>query len=73
MELIKRIRTKVPHAIIRTTLIVGFPGETEEDILDLKEFIKEVRFDHLGCFTYSPEDGTPSSSYPNQIDEEVKQ
>ena len=73
LELIKRIRTKVPHAIIRTTLIVGFPGETEEDILDLKEFIKEVRFDHLGCFTYSPEDGTPSSSYPNQIDEEVKQ
>lgn len=73
LSLIKKIKTKVPNAILRTTLIVGFPGESEEDIEDLKSFIKEVKFDHLGCFTYSIEEGTLSSSYPDQIDEETKQ
>ena len=73
LSLIKKIRDKVPNAILRTTLIVGFPGETEEDIEDLKSFIQEVKFDHLGCFTYSLEEGTVSSTFENQIDEETKQ
>ena len=73
LSLIKKIRDKVPNAILRTTLIVGFPGETEEDIEDLKSFIQEVKFDHLGCFTYSLEEGTVSSTFEDQIDEETKQ
>ena len=73
LSLIKKIRDKVPNAILRTTLIVGFPGETEEDIEDLKSFIQEVKFDHLGCFTYSLEEGTVSATFDNQIDEETKQ
>ena len=73
LTLIKKIRDKVPNAILRTTLIVGFPGETEEDIEDLKSFIQEVKFDHLGCFTYSLEEGTVSATFENQIDEETKQ
>lgn len=73
LSLIKKIRTKVPNAILRTTLIVGFPGESEEDIEDLKSFIQEVKFDHLGCFTYSMEEGTVSATFENQIDEETKQ
>lgn len=73
LSLIKKIRDKVPNAILRTTLIVGFPGETEEDIEDLKSFIQEVKFDHLGCFTYSLEEGTLSATFENQIDEETKQ
>ena len=72
LSLIKKIRDKVPNAILRTTLIVGFPGETEEDIEDLKSFIQEVKFDHLGCFTYSLEEGTASATFENQIDEETK-
>ena len=52
--------------------MVGFPGETEEDVDNLIEFMKEVKFDHLGAFTYSQEEGTPAASFPNQIDEEVK-
>ena len=73
LSLVKKIRDKVPNAILRTTLIVGFPGETEEDIEDLKSFIQEVKFDHLGCFTYSLEEGTVSATFENQIDEETKQ
>ena len=73
LSLIKKIRDNVPNAILRTTLIVGFPGETEEDIEDLKSFIQEVKFDHLGCFTYSLEEGTVSATFENQIDEETKQ
>ena len=73
LSLIKKIRDKVPNAILRTTLIVGFPGETEEDIEDLKSFIQEVKFDHLGFFTYSLEEGTVSATFENQIDEETKQ
>lgn len=67
-----RVRRIVPNAILRTTLIVGFPGETEDDFNNLVDFVKEVKFDHLGCFTYSPEEGTPSCEYENQIDEMVK-
>ena len=70
--LFAKIRNKVPNAVLRTTVMVGFPGETEEDVDNLIEFMKEVKFDHLGAFTYSQEEGTPAASFPNQIDEEVK-
>ena len=72
-SLFKKIKDKVPNAILRTTLLVGFPGETEEDIDNLIEFIKEIKFDHIGTFTYSKEEGTASYNYKNQIDEETKQ
>ena len=52
--------------------MVGFPGETEEDFLDLKNFVEKVKFEHLGCFTYSREEGTVAGRMPNQIEEEVK-
>ena len=57
----------------RTTMIVGFPGETEEAFHELLQFVKEARFDRLGAFTYSPEEGTPGAEMPDQMDEEVKQ
>ena len=57
----------------RTTMIVGFPGETEEAFEELLQFVKETRFDRLGAFTYSPEEGTPGAEMPDQIPEEVKQ
>lgn len=72
-NLFSKIRSKVDNAIIRTTIMVGFPGETEEDIDNLIEFMKEVKFDHVGAFTYSREEDTPSYNYPLQIEEEVKQ
>ena len=71
--LFKKIRSKNPLAILRTTIMVGFPGETDEDFKNLKEFIKEIEFDHLGCFTYSKEEGTTSYNFENQIDEDIKQ
>lgn len=72
LALFKKIRERVPHSIIRSTIMVGFPGETDEDISNLLEFMKEVHFDHLGVFTYSREEDTPSYDYPHQIDEEIK-
>jgi len=71
--LFKKIKEKIPHAILRTTLIVGFPGETEEDFNELKEFIQEIKFDRLGVFKYSPEEDTLSATFENQIEEEVKE
>lgn len=73
IDIIDRVRSMVPGIVIRTSLISGFPGETEEDHKILKEFIREVRFDRLGVFTYSREEGTPAASFPDQIDEDVKQ
>lgn len=72
-ELFKKIRQKVPNAVLRTTLIVGFPGETEEDFKELCQFIKEVKFDHLGAFTYSREEDTLSYDYLEQVPESIKQ
>ena len=72
-SLFKKIREKVPNAILRTTVMVGFPGETEEDIENLIGFIKEVGFDHLGAFTYSKEENTKSFDFDHQIDEIIKQ
>lgn len=71
--LAEKIRERVPGVILRTTLIAGFPGETEEDFTELAEFVKEVRFDRLGCFTYSQEEGTPAADLPGQVDEEEKE
>ncbi len=72
LDLFKKIRAKVPNAILRTTLIVGFPGETNADFQELIEFIKEVKFDKLGVFKYSPEDGTISATYDDQVDDDIK-
>lgn len=71
--LFNKIKKEVPNAILRTTIMVGFPNESEEDFNNLCEFIKEIRFDHLGVFTYSREEDTLSYDMPNQIDEETKQ
>lgn len=71
-DLIKKFRDKVEDAVIRTTVMVGFPGETEEDFNELLESIKEIKFDHLGCFMYCPEEGTPGAKFKDQIPEEVK-
>ena len=71
-NLFRIIREKVPNAVLRTTVMVGFPGETEEDVDNLIEFMQEVEFDHLGSFTYSREEDTPAFNLPNQIDEDVK-
>ena len=70
--LMKKIREKVPGVVLRTTLITGFPGETEEDFTELAEFVKDVKFQRLGCFAYSQEEGTPAAELPGQLDEEVK-
>ena len=70
--LMKKIRERVPGVVLRTTLITGFPGETEEDFTELAEFVKDVKFERLGCFAYSQEEGTPAAELPGQLDEEVK-
>lgn len=72
INLINKIRNKFEKSIIRTTLIVGFPHETEEDFNELNEFIKENKFDHLGVFAYSQEEGTKGATMDNQIDEDIK-
>ena len=66
-NLITKIRKEIPEAILRTSLIVGFPGETNEDFQKLYNFVKETKFDKLGVFMYSKEDGTPAEKLPNQI------
>ena len=71
-KLLKDFRTKLPEMAIRTTLIVGYPGETEEDFNTLKEFVKEMRFDRLGCFTYSHEENTHAYALADDVPEEVK-
>ena len=71
-RLIKKIRKEIPDVILRTTLIVGFPGETEEDFNELYDFVKEVRFDRLGAFKYSKEEGTAASLMEDQIDYKIK-
>ncbi|MEE1072731.1 MAG: 30S ribosomal protein S12 methylthiotransferase RimO, partial [Cellulosilyticum sp.] len=69
---IGKLRAEIPGIALRTTLIVGFPGETEEDFNVLYNFVKEMRFDRLGVFTYSQEEGTPAAKFEDQIDEKVK-
>ncbi len=72
-DTIERLRAAVPDITLRTTVIVGFPGESEEQFSELCSFIKETRFDRFGAFTYSPEEDTPAALLPGQIDEQVKQ
>jgi len=72
VELIEKIRKEIPDAIFRTTMLVGFPGETEEDIDNLIKFMQTTKFDRLGTFTYSPEEGTLGATMENQIPEAVK-
>ena len=71
-QLFNKIKSKVPNAILRTTVMVGFPGETEEDVDNLVKFMEEIEFDHLGAFTYSREEDNKSFVFKNQINEKIK-
>ena len=73
VNLLKKIRKEIPNATLRTTLMVGFPYEEEKDVNNMIEFIKDIKFDHLGAFAFSLEEGTPACEYPNVIKESVKQ
>ena len=72
IDIITKLRKEIPDIALRTTLITGFPGETQEDHEQMMEFVDSMEFDRLGVFTYSPEEGTPAAEMDNQIDEEVK-
>lgn len=72
-NLIKKLRTEIPNVILRTTLIVGFPGETDEEFNELSLFVKDVKFDRLGAFAYSAEDGTPAAKFKEQVPEKIKE
>lgn len=72
-NLINKLRKEIPEVILRTTLMVGFPGETEEDFFELYEFVNRAKFERLGVFKYSKEDGTPASRLKNQIHPKTKQ
>lgn len=72
-ELVAKIRARIPDVALRTSMIVGFPGETEEDFAKLCDFVREMKFDRLGVFTYSQEEDTPASRLPDQIPDEVKE
>ena len=69
--LLQRIRQELPEAVLRTTFIVGFPGETEEHFQHLLDFVAEQQFDHVGVFTFSPEEGTPAADLPDPVPAEV--
>jgi len=71
--LINKIREKIPQITLRTSLITGFPGESEEDFTLLAEFVNRVRFDRLGCFAYSAEEDTPAAEFPDQVDPQLRQ
>lgn len=71
-KIVRKLREEIPEVIIRTTLIVGFPGETEEDFRELSEFVKKAKFNKLGAFMYSKEDGTPASKLKEQIHHNTK-
>ena len=73
VAVIKKLRKEIPDITIRTTLITGFPGESQEDHEGLMNFVEECQFDRLGVFTYSPEEDTLAATFEDQIDEEVKE
>ena len=73
IDIVGKLRKEIPDIVLRTTLIPGFPGETEEDHEELKEFVDEMEFDRLGVFTYSPEENTPAAEMADQVPEEVKE
>ena len=72
-RLLKKIRNAPTHITLRTSIIVGFPGETDEQFEELCDFVKEIKFDNMGVFTYSQEDGTPAGAREDQIPEEIKE
>ncbi len=72
-NIVSKIRKEIPDVIIRTSLIVGFPGETESDFEILKNAVEDLKFDRLGCFTYSKEDGTPAAKFENQVHPKTKE
>lgn len=71
--LIEKIRSYMPDISLRTTVMTGFPGETEDDFIDLAEFVQEIRFDRLGCFAFSPEEGTPAAEMEPQVEQQVRE
>src|SRR5699024_1087862 len=71
-NLFHKLRERIPGVVLRTTLIAGFPGESEEDFAELIDFVKEVKFERLGCFAYSREEDTPAYDLPGQLPEELK-
>ena len=73
IDIVGKLRKEIPDIVLRTTLITGFPGETEEDHEELKEFVDEMELDRLGVFTYSPEENTPAAEMADQVPEEVKE
>lgn len=73
IQIVEKLRNRIPDIALRTTLITGFPGETEEDHKEVLSFIKQMRFDRLGVFAYSPEEDTPAAKMNDQIEEEIKQ
>ena len=72
-NLFNKIKNKIPNAVLRTTVMVGFPGETKQDFDNLLKFVEDVKFDHLGGFTYSKEEGTKSYDFPHQVRQATKQ
>ena len=72
-QLIVKLRARIPQIAIRTSVMVGFPGETAEDFAELKQFVQDMAFDHLGCFTYSKEEGTVAGRMNEQVDEAIKE
>ncbi|PWK15490.1 30S ribosomal protein S12 methylthiotransferase RimO [Tumebacillus permanentifrigoris] len=72
-KLVQKIRDRVPNVALRTSIIVGFPGETDEDFENLCGFVRDLQFDHVGVFTYSPEEGTPSAQFEAQVPVETKE
>jgi ribosomal protein S12 methylthiotransferase len=73
MELVEKLRGRVPNLVLRTTFIVGFPGETDAQFAELEQFVEETRFERMGVFTYSPEPGTPAMKLEGYLPEEVKE
>lgn len=73
LQLLAKFRAKLPDAAIRTTLIIGYPGETEAEFEELKQFVREARFDRMGCFAYSPEEGTPAEALGDPVPDDEKQ
>ncbi len=71
-ELLSKMKAKIPNLSLRTTLMVGFPGETEENFEELCKFVKDIKFDKMGCFAFSPEEDTPAYDFENQIDDDIK-
>ena len=71
--LFAKLRTRIPDITLRTTLLVGFPGESEADFTELSEFVEEMRFDRMGCFAYSEEENTVAAKIPDQVAEEIRQ